>query len=282
MDSWDKIDFRNTSWTEISDQLLHVVFSFGVKLLICIVVYVVGKKLIHYLNAFCVRLMEKRDVDPSVRSFLKSLVNITLTAALIVMMVNILGINNSSFVALLASAGVAIGMALSGTLQNFAGGVMILLFKPYRVGDYIEAQNQAGTVREIQIFSTVLTTVDNRTIFVPNGGLSTGIIMNYSNQVNRRVELIVGIAYGQDYDKAKRLISRMIEDDKRILEEPEPFIALHKLNSSSVDLVIRVWVPKDEYWNVYFSLNEKIYKIFAEENIDIPFPQVTVHMADKK
>ncbi len=281
MESWDKIDFRHTSWTEISDQLLHIVFSFGIKLLVCIVIYIVGKKLIHYLNSFCVRLMAKRDVDPSVRSFLKSLVNITLTAALIVMMVNILGINNSSFVALMASAGVAIGMALSGTLQNFAGGVMILLFKPYRVGDYIEAQNQAGTVREIQIFNTVLTTSDNRTIFVPNGGLSTGIIMNYSNQINRRVELIIGIGYGQDYDKAKRLINRMIEDDKRILEDPEPFIALHKLNSSSVDLVVRAWVPKDEYWNVYFDLNEKIYKTFAEENIVIPFPQITVHMAEK-
>jgi small conductance mechanosensitive channel len=218
MDSWDKIDFKNTSWPEISDQLLHVVFSFGIKLLICIAVYVIGKKLIHFLNTFCNKLMEKKDVDPSVRTFLKSLANITLTAALIIMIVNILGINNSSFVALLASAGVAIGMALSGTLQNFAGGVMILLFKPYRVGDYIEAQNQAGTVREIQIFNTVLTTSDNKTIFVPNGGLSTGIIMNYSNQINRRVELIVGIGYGQDYDKAKRLINKIIEEDKRILE----------------------------------------------------------------
>ncbi|MDR1369397.1 MAG: mechanosensitive ion channel [Dysgonamonadaceae bacterium] len=281
MGSWDEIDFKNTSWAEISDQLLHVIFSFGIKLLICIVVYVAGKKLIRFLNAFCIKLMTKRDVDPSVRSFLKSLTNITLTAALIVMMVNILGINNSSFVALLASAGVAVGMALSGTLQNFAGGVMILLFKPYRVGDYIEAQNQAGTVREIQIFNTVLTTSDNRTIFVPNGGLSTGIIMNYSNQVNRRVELIIGIGYGQDYDKAKRLINRIIEDDRRILEEPEPFIAVHKLNDSSVDIVIRVWIPKDDYWKVYFDLNEKIYKTFTEENIDIPFPQVTVHMAEK-
>ncbi len=281
MNSWEKIDFRHTSWNEILDQLLHAALNFGIKLLICVVIYVVGKKLIHYLNAFCVRLMVKRDIDPSVRSFLKSLINITLTAALIVMIVNILGVNNSSFVALLASAGVAIGMALSGTLQNFAGGVMILLFKPYRVGDYIEAQNQSGTVREIQIFSTVLTTADNRTIFIPNGGLSTGIIMNYSNQISRRVELVIGIGYGQDYDKAKRLINSIIEEDKRILEEPEPFIALHKLNSSSVDIVIRAWVPVDEYWNVYFNMNEKIYKTFAEENIVIPFPQVTVHMANK-
>lgn len=282
MKSWENIEFNNTSWSELLDQFLHAIYVFGIKLLICVIIYVIGKKLIRYLNAFCIKLITKKDVDPSVSSFLKSLINITLTAALIVMIINVLGINNSSFVALLASAGVAIGMALSGTLQNFAGGVMILLFKPYRVGDYIEAQNQAGTVREIQIFNTILTTPDNKTIFVPNGGLSTGIIMNYSNQVNRRVELIIGIGYGQDYDKAKRLINRMLEDDKRILEEPEPFIALHKLNDSSVDIVIRAWVLKDDYWNVYFELNEKIYKIFAEENIEIPFPQVTVHMADKE
>ncbi len=281
MKSLSEIDFHSISWPDIMDSLLHEVFRLGIKIFICIALYIIGKKLIHYLNSFCGKLMKKREVDPSVSTFLKSLINIALTAALIVMIVNILGVNNSSFVALLASAGVAIGMALSGTLQNFAGGVMILLFKPYRVGDYIEAQNQSGTVKEIQIFSTVLTTPDNRTIFIPNGGLSTGIIMNYSNQINRRVELIISIGYGQDYDKAKRIITRIIEDDKRILEEPEPFVALSKLSSSSVDVVIRVWTPKEDYWNVYFDLNEKIYKIFAEENIEIPFPQMTVHMADK-
>ncbi|MDR3061292.1 MAG: mechanosensitive ion channel [Dysgonamonadaceae bacterium] len=281
MKSWENIEFNNTSWSELGDQLLHAIYILGVKLLVCIIVYIVGKKLIRYLNSFCVKLISKREVDQSVSTFLKSLVNITLTAALIVMIINILGINNSSLVALLASAGVAIGMALSGTLQNFAGGVMILLFKPYRVGDYIEAQNQTGTVREIQIFSTILTTPDNKTIFVPNGGLSTGIIMNYSNQANRRVELIIGIGYGQDYDKAKRLIGRLIADDKRILEEPEPLIAMHKLNSSSVDIVIQAWVSKENFNNVYFDLNEKIYKTFSEENIEIPFPQLTVHMSEK-
>ncbi len=277
MKSLENIDFKNIVWSELLDGFFHEAFRFGIRVVICIVVYMIGKKLIKYLNSFCGRLMAKRDVDPSVRSFLRSLINIALTAALIVMIINILGVNNSSFVALLASAGVAIGMALSGTLQNFAGGVMILLFKPYRVGDYIEAQNQSGTVKEIQIFSTVLATPDNRTIFIPNGGLSTGIIMNYSNQVNRRVELIIGIAYGQDFDRAKRLLNRILEDDKRILQEPETFIALHKLNNSSVDIVIRAWTLKEEYWNVYFGLNEKIYKSFEEEGIEIPFPQMTIH-----
>jgi small conductance mechanosensitive channel len=197
------------------------------------------------------------------------------------MIVNILGINNSSFVAILASVGVALGMAMSGTLQNFSGGVMILLFRPYQVGDYILAQGQEGTVTEIQIFNTVILTSDNRTIFIPNGGLSSNTIINYNNQKNRRVEWTIGVDYGTDYDKAKRIIEDILKLDKRIMNNPAPFIALKTLNESSIDIVIRVWVLKEEYWNVYFDINEQIYKNFADKGIDIPFPQLTVHFADK-
>lgn len=281
MNILDIIDFKHGLWPQILDQFFHLAIIFAGKLLICIAIYIVGKKIIHYLNIFCGKIMLKKDIDPTVKSFLKSLINIALTTILIIIIINVLGIKDSSFVALLASAGVAIGMALSGSLQNFAGGVMILLFKPYRLGDYIDAQNQSGTVKEIQIFNTILTTPDNRTVFIPNGSLSTGIIMNYSHQINRRIDLIVGIAYGQDFDKAKQTISHILEDDKRILKEPEYFIALHKLNDSSVDVIIRVWTLKDDYWNVYYDLNEKIYKTFAEKKIEIPFPQVTVHMANE-
>lgn len=278
MNFLDEIDLKNISWLELWNQFLLTVFHFGAKLILCIILYIVGKKLIKYVDELCEKMMTRSEVDPTVKSFLKNLINIALMAVLIILIVNIFGINNTSFVALFASIGVAIGMALSGTLQNFAGGVIILLLKPYRVGDYIEAQNQAGTVKEIQIFNTVLTTPDNRTIFIPNGSLSTGIVMNYSHQVNRRVELIVGISYGQDFDKAKQVISGILIQDSRILKDPEQFIAINKLNDSSVDIIIRVWTPKEEFWNVYFDLNEKIYKTFSEEGIDIPFPQLTVHL----
>jgi small conductance mechanosensitive channel len=227
-------------------------------------------------------MMAAKGLDPSVASFLKSLINIILTATLIITIINVLGINSSSFVALFASIGVALGMALSGTLQNFSGGVMILLFRPYRVGDYILAQGQEGTVKEIQIFNTVITTGDNRTIYLPNGGLSSNVIVNYNNQKNRRVELVVGIDYGTDYDKAKAVVLDIVKKDKRIMSDPEPFVAIKTLNESSVDLVIRVWTPREKYWDVYFNLNEQVYKEFGTKGINIPFPQVTVHLAEKE
>ncbi len=261
--------------------LIDMSLKFGFKLLICIIIYVIGKKIIKYLNSLFLKILKRREAEPSIESFLKSLVNITLNIILLLIIINILGINSTSFVAILASAGVAIGMALSGTLQNFAGGVMILLFKPYKVGDYIEAQNQGGIVKEIQIFNTVLTTPDNRTIFVPNGGLSTGIIMNYSNQVNRRIEWVIGIGYGEDVEKARFIVQELLKKDSRIHQEPAPLIAVTKLNNSSVDLVIRCWSIKEDYWDVYFSMNEQIYNAFNAANINIPFPQLTVHMANK-
>jgi len=262
--------------------LVDASIKFGFKLIICIIIYIIGKKIIKYLNSLFLKLLKKREVEASVESFLKSLVNIMLYIALFLIIVNILGVNSTSFVAILASAGVAIGMALSGTLQNFAGGVMILLFKPYKIGDYIEAQGQGGTVKEIQIFNTVLTTSDNRTIIIPNGGLSTGIIMNYSNQANRRVEWIVEVGYGQNIDKARNCVENLLKSDKRILNDPAPFIAVIKLSNNSVDLVIRGWTKKDDYWDVYFSLNENIYNAFKAENIEIPFPQMTVHLLNEE
>ena len=281
MDGLKEFQVGSISLYDALEKLIDMSLKFGLKLLICIVIYMIGKKIIKYLNAIFIRILERREAEPSVKSFLSSLVNICLNIFLILIIIHILGINSTSFVAILASAGVAIGMALSGTLQNFAGGVMILLFRPYKVGDYIEAQGQGGTVKDIQIFNTILTTSDNRTIFVPNGGLSTGIIMNYSKQPNRRVEWIIGIAYGENIDKARNCIKEVIKHDNRILTTPTPLIALNKLNDSSVDLVIRCWTSREDYWDVYFDINEKIYNAFNEQNIDIPFPQMTMHMATK-
>jgi len=198
----------------------------------------------------------------------------------LITIINVLGINNSSFLALFASFGVAMGMALSGTMQNFAGGVMILLFRPYKIGDYILAQGQEGTVKSIQIFNTVLTTSDNRTVYVPNGGLSNNIIVNYNNQNTRRIEWLIGVDYGTDYDKAKSVIQNIISSDKRILNDPNPYIALKALSESSVDILIRVWVKRPDYWDVYYDMNEKIYKVFEANGINIPFPHLTVHLSE--
>ncbi len=260
-------------------KIAQQILSFGTKLLIALVIYFVGRWVIRKLKRICIRIFERKDVDPSLRTFLISLINIALTLVLLVIIIGILGIETSSFVALFASAGVAIGLALSGTLQNFAGGVMVLLFKPYRVGDVIEAQGYTGTVKEIQIFNTVLNTLDNKSIIMPNGGLATGIINNYSKENRRRIEWTFGIAYGDDYDKAKSLILNLVNADNRILHEPtEPFVALNRLGDNSVDIIVRVWVDSSQYWNVYYDLNELVYKNFEKAGLNIPFPQMDIHI----
>ena len=194
--------------------------------------------------------------------------------------ISVLGIETSSFIALFASAGVAVGMALSGNLSNFAGGLIILLFKPYKVGDYIEAQGVGGTVKEVQMFHTVLGTVDNKVIYIPNGSLSSGVVTNFSNQTTRRVDWTFGVEYGSDYEKVKQVIESVLAKDSRILSEPAaPFIALTALADSSVNVVVRVWVNSSDYWGVYFDINKNIYATFNEVGIGFPFPQLTVHQA---
>lgn len=262
-------------------KLIELGVSLGSKLLIAVVVFFIGRWLIRKINRIIICLMEKRHVEASLFSFIKSLINITLNFLFVIILIGVLGIETSSFIALFASAGVAIGMAMSGTLQNFAGGVMILLFKPFKVGDFIEAQGQSGSVKEIQIFNTIMTTPDNKIIIIPNGGLSTGIMKNYSKEENRRVDWEFGIAYGDSYDKAKTVIERLLNSDERILKDPAYFIALTSLGESSVNIVVRAWVKAPDYWNVFFDMNEKVYKTFAEENLNIPFPQLDVHLHQK-
>lgn len=263
----------------VSQQLIDSGIQVGGHILKAAIVFVVGRFLISLLRRLTSRLLDKRSVDVSIKTFVKSLVNILLTILLIISVVGALGVETTSFAALLASAGVAIGMALSGNLQNFAGGLVILLFKPYKVGDWIESQGVSGTVKEIQIFHTILTTADNKLIFVPNGALSSGVVVNYSNQKTRRVEWIVGVDYGEDYAKVEQVVRDILAADKRILSEPAPFVALHALDASSVNVVARVWVNSENYWDVYFDINQAIYKTFNEKGIDFPFPQLTVHQA---
>ena len=263
----------------VTQQLIDSGIQAGGHILKAVIVFLVGRFLIRMLNRLVKRLMDKRNVDISIKTFVRSLVNILLTVLLIITVVGALGVETTSFAALLASAGVAVGMALSGNLQNFAGGLVILLFKPYKVGDWIDAQNVSGTVKEIQIFHTILTTADNKLIYVPNGALSSGVVTNYSNQTTRRVEWIVGVDYGEDYNKVEKVVREVLATDKRILDDPAPFIALHALDASSVNVVVRVWVNSADYWGVYFDINKAIYATFNEQGINFPFPQLTVHQA---
>ena len=263
----------------VTQQLIDSGIQAGGHILKAVIVFLVGRFLIRMLNRLVRRLMDKRNVDISIKTFVRSLVNILLTVLLIISVVGALGVETTSFAALLASAGVAVGMALSGNLQNFAGGLVILLFKPYKVGDWIDAQNVSGTVKEIQIFHTILTTADNKLIYVPNGALSSGVVTNYSNQTTRRVEWIVGVDYGEDYNKVEKVVREVLAADKRILDDPAPFIALHALDASSVNVVARVWVNSADYWGVYFDINKAIYATFNEQGINFPFPQLTVHQA---
>ena len=273
---------KKLATTPVSDWLPDLVkdylIPFGIKLVAAIVVLLLGRWVIKLIKKGLTKVMARRKMDPSLSSFLMSLVSVLLTFFLIMAIIGILGINTSSLVALLASAGLAIGMALSGTLQNFAGGVMIMLFKPFKVGDFISAQGYEGVVNEIQIFNTHVLTPDNKEVILPNGSLATGVMTNFSKQGTRRVDWSFSIAYGDDYDKAKALLLRLCDEDGRIQKTPQPFVELGKLNNSSVDITVRVWVDAADYWAVFFSMNEKVYKAFATEGLSIPFPQMDVHM----
>lgn len=185
----------------------------------------------------------------------------------------------TSFAALLASAGVAVGMALSGNLSNFAGGLIILIFKPFKVGDYIDGPGVSGTIKEIQIFHTILSTLDNRMIYVPNGSLSGNAVTNYSKQDKRRVEWVFGVEYGEDVKRVRAVLQRIINADSRILDTPAPLIVLGSLSASSIDITVRVWVKSVDYWNVLYDINEIVYTTFNEEGIGFPFPQLTLHHA---
>ena len=251
----------------------------GERIIGAIIVFVVGRFIISFLNKLINKLLSKRKIDPSIKTFVRSLSNILLTILLIVAVVSKLGVETTSFAALLASAGVAIGMALSGNLQNFAGGLIVLLLRPYKVGDLIESQGITGTVREIQIFHTILTTADNKVIYIPNGALSSGTVTNYSREATRRIEWIVGVEYGEDFEKVKKTIEDILAADGRILTDPAPTIALHALDASSVNVVTRVWVNAADYWDVYFNINKQIYAVFNREGIGFPFPQLTIHQA---
>ncbi len=261
-----------------TEVLLGYVYTYGFKLVAALLTLVIGLWIANVILNIVRRVMTKSKVDPSLQGFLCSLVAILIKVMVYITALGVLGIQMTSFIAILGAAGLAIGLALSGTLQNFAGGVMILFFKTFKVGDFIEAQGHTGTVREIQIFVTIMTTPDNKTVIVPNGPLATDSLINYSTQVTRRVDWTFGIGYGDNIDDAYALLRELVAADERIHKDPEPFLALHALADSSVNIVMRVWVNAPDYWAVYFQMNEQVYRRFPDAGLNIPFPQRDVHI----
>ena len=262
---------------QLIDQVTAMGLQAGKSLLLAVVVAVVGRYAIKFINKVVAGMLERRNVEPTVQSFLKSFVNILLVTLLIITVVGTLGVNTTSLAALLASAGLAVGMALSGNLQNLAGGLILLFFKPFKVGDFIEAQGVSGIVKAIQTFHTVLTTADNKELFIPNGPLSSGNVTNYTKNALRRVDFTVSVEYGTDVQKVKEVTLELLKADERIMQEPAPFIALKELASSSVDFTVRVWTKATDYWNVFFETNERIYAEFNKQGIKFPFPQLQIH-----
>lgn len=264
---------------QIIDRLVNWSIEVGKDILAAVLIYIIGRFVIKQISRLLAKILEKRKLEISVQTFLRSLVSLLLNLVLAFAIISKLGVETTSLAALLASAGVAVGMALSGNLSNFAGGLIILIFKPYKVGDYIETNDASGTVKEIQIFHTILTTLDNKIIYVPNGTLSSDAVTNYSRQVTRRAEWVFGVEYGEDYERVKAVLERIIAADDRILKDPAPFIGLGALSASSVDIKVRVWTKSSDYWDVYFDMNRIVYATFNKEGIGFPFPQLTVHQA---
>lgn len=266
---------------QIVDKLVNIGIDAGKNILIALLIYLVGRFVIRQVNKLIHKLLEKGRLEHNVQTFVRNLINILLNMVLIFAIIGKLGIETTSLAALLASAGVAVGMALSGNLSNFAGGLMILVFKPFKAGDYIDGPNFSGIVKEVQIFHTILSTLDNRMIYVPNGILNSNAVTNYSTQELRRVDWVFGVEYGEDVQRVREVLADILARDMRILSTPAPQIVLGKLNSSSVDMTVRVWVATGDYWDVLYEINEKVYYAFREKEINFPFPQLTIHHADQ-
>ncbi|WP_029906099.1 mechanosensitive ion channel family protein [Prevotella sp. 10(H)] len=259
-----------SSLDSLLGKLFDYAVSFGLKIIAATIVFIIGRWLIKWLRKFIDRFLDRRNVEGTVKSFLDSLANITFQIVLFLMIVNILGVSTTSFAAILAAAGLAVGMAMKDNLSNFAGGVMILINKPFRLGDRIVAQGMDGTVQSIGILYTVLLTGDNTTIYIPNGPLSTGSITNYSKQQERRIDITFSIGYGADIDSIKYILKSVIKSNNLILDTPAPFIGVTSLSNGSVDVTIRVWVKSSNYGSVNVDLNEKVYATFRQNGIYVP------------
>lgn len=260
------------------DLFTEYIYSYGPKIVGAILVLIIGLWMIKLITNAFGKMMRKKNTDPSLQGFLKSIVSILLKVLLFLSVMGMVGIEATSFIAIIAAAGLAVGLALQGTLQNFAGGVIILLFKPFKLGDFIDGAGHMGTVKDIGIFTTILNTPDNKIVVIPNAQLSNSSLTNYSTMETRRVDFTFGIAYGDDYDNARKVLLDLINADDRIMNEPEPFIALSQLADSSVNIVVRVWAKGADYWGIFFDMNEKVYKTFNQKGLNFPYPQMDVHL----
>ncbi len=275
----DQVEVITDNANLVIDWFVTYGLDYALSFLGALVVLFVGLRVITFLTNRVYRVMDKSSLTPALRTFVKSTLGILLKIILIISVLGMVGIEMTTFIALLTAASLAIAMAFNGSLSNVAGGLMILFFKPFKIGDFVSAQGESGVVKEIQLFVTVLTTVDNKTVILPNGNLSNGSLINYSTQDVRRVDWTFGIGYGDDYDVAKEMIIGFIKEDKRILSKPaEPFIVLGALADSSVNIIVRVWVNPADYWDVFFDMNETYYKNADKHNISIPFPQMDIHL----
>ncbi|MFC2129356.1 mechanosensitive ion channel family protein [Bacteroidota bacterium] len=260
------------------EELFDAAVKHGSKLLLALVVLIIGLIVIKWMTKGLKKMMIRTNLDPTLVPFLKSIFNVILKALLIISVMGMVGIQMTSFIAILGAAGLAIGLALQGTLQNFAGGVMILIFKPFKVGDYIEAQGFAGSVKEIQIFNTKLTTPDNSVVIIPNSPLSTNAMKNITSLETRRIDFSFGIGYGDDIDKSKALLMKLAEANELVMQDPQPMVVVEALADSSVNLKLRVWVKTSDYWDLYFHMTETVKKEFDKAGISIPYPQQDVHL----
>ena len=263
---------------KVIERVWELLPVYGLKFAAAIVVFVVGRWIAKILTRLVKRLMERRAIDTTLVKFTGSVTYIALMTFVIVAAMAQVGIQTTSFIAVIGAAGLAVGLALQGSLANFAAGFLMILFRPFKVGDFIEGAGTAGTVEEIQIFTTTLLTPDNKTVIIPNAKLTGDNITNYTKRGTRRVDMVFGIGYGEDIDKARGIMADIIAEDTRILKEPAPKIAVHELADSSVNFIVRPWTKADDYWNVYWDTTENVKKALDDAGINIPFPQRDVHV----
>ncbi|WP_455516464.1 mechanosensitive ion channel family protein [Porphyromonas sp.] len=272
-----KLNYRHWFGTEQLEGWLDGAINFGLRVLLVIVLFWLGRIVIRWISRLFDKFLRRRSFDGVAVTLLDSLFTALLYVTLGIILASILGVKSVSFAAVLASMGLAVGMALSGQLQNLAGGVIIMVTKPFGIGDFISAQGIEGTVRAVRLFHTEVLTPDNKAVFIPNGTLSSSLVTNFSHEEIRRVEWTIGIEYDEDYQRVRQVILALLQQDQRILTTPEPTIVLHKLNDSSVDILVRAWVASGDLWPVFWNFNERVYADFNAKGIGFPFPQLTVH-----
>lgn len=268
--------------SKYTDLAIMYASEYGLKIIVAIAIFFIGKFIVKKIMTIMKNIMTKANVDRTLAEFLANVIYFTLLIVVILASLNTLGINTTSFLAVFGAASLAIGLALKDSLSNIGAAVLIIIFRPFNVGDYIDAAGASGTIEEINLFSTIMVTPDNKTIMIPNASIIGSNIINYSNKPTRRVSLVFGIDYNDDLKLAKETLMQIIKEDKRVLQEPAPFVAVGELADNSVNFVFRVWVKTEEYWDVHFDMLEKVKLAFDDKGISIPFPQMSIHLQEQK